>query len=584
MITMTYVFRERINMDKTIVFILMLIQSGRQQTQKNQTSDNIIIKNAVICSQHSMGHYYRINNPRNCKEKVVTSEHQCNIKAFAPKILQVPLKAHICTLKETRTEDTYYFWGEKISVEKLHRTYAPSEAECKQMVYERKLDGIGFLKQKGKNFASTNNKKEHNYQWCRTMSTSTKNAYWEEVTVFWDLTRGTLQSHLFTRTDCEFIKGSCKSPEGILIWKPDREQLCSYIQKKEFFDGKAIYYNNSSAKQKAIIIRELEMTIYDLRKPHHNVTTCFGNNTTKLSSETGFLFIITNCTLKEKRRNRRSVQTGSENPDFVATQMNFLSNQHNEDVETLHRNFNYILCQIQNEIQFNQKLLSQLYPSEVLSRYLKAPRDAAKYGDVIIEKTCKRASVALIRSLQLDNESYAIRPVAYYTIGNKSKIVQHKMGNVWQIGTVTTKLKTTGFVNFEVDNMQLTYLDSELVNNPLPVKRLSLTMEKIEYEQPEYDFEKSTLQFARVRDQSIQTMITNLEVLRKYENYDQQEDEGEQRDWESEATNLEWIPIKHPVWTVFITITNILSHLWAIVWTIIIIIILVKGCKRDGNK
>ena len=94
------------------------------------------------------------------------------------------------------------------------------------------------------------------------------------------------------------------------------------------------------------------------------------------------------------------------------------------------------------------------------------------------------------------------------------------MGNVLQIRTVTTKSKTTGFVNFEVDNMQLTYLDSELVNNPLPVKKLSLTMKKIAYEQPEYHFEKSTLQFARVKYQSIQTMLTNLEVLRKYENYD----------------------------------------------------------------
>ena len=126
--------------------------------------------------------------------------------------------------------------------------------------------------------------------------------------------------------------------------------------------------------------------------------------------------------VERKTQKKRSVQTGSETPNFVATQMNFLSNQHNEDVETLQRNFNYILCQVQNEIQFNQKLLSKLYPSEVLSRYLKVQRDAASYGDVIIEKTYKRASLTLIRSLQLNSESYAIRPVAYYTIRNKSKL------------------------------------------------------------------------------------------------------------------------------------------------------------------
>ena len=499
--------------------------------------------------------------------------------------MQIPIKAHICTMKEIRTKDTYYFWGEKISEEVLHRTYAPSGKQCEQMIHERKLDGIGYLKQRGPSFASTTNRKKHQYQWCQTTSTSTKNAYLEEITAYWDLTTGTIQSHLFTKTNCEYNKQICSSPEGTLIWNNNMEQLCSYTFKKEIFNGKATFYNNASdINKKAIIIPELEMAVYDLKIPHPNVTKCFDRNSTKLNSETGFLFIISNCTVTEGKRTKRSLDNEIGNPELMATQLNFVSNQHNKDIKILQQKFNYILCQMQNEIQFNQRLLSKLYPSEIMSRYLQAQREAASYGDVLIEKLCHKANLTLIKSLRMNNKSFALRPIAQYMTGNETKIVQHKMGNVWQMGVTKTDRETTGYVNYEINGKEISYLNSEMIREPLPIKGLSLTMRKIAIEQQIYDFEKSALQLQEIKDQSIQTMLTRLETLKLYGRDNHQEGELDQNEWEFDTTNSIWTPIKHPAWTIFTTVINLLSHLWAIVWTIIIIAVIVKLCNDKRSN
>ena len=215
------------------IFLGLLGQVFGQLPPENSVA-HAVIRDATICSPSAMNLYYKVKNPTPCVKKIIKSKHTCNIKAYAPKIFHIPVQAYICTLQDVVSDNTFYFWGEKISVDIAKETYAPTIAQCLQMEDERRLDGVGFLRESEEGFFQTDNKKNPWYRWCTKTSSITRNAFLERITAFWDITTNTIQSHLFGKTGCNFTERACSTAKSVLIWKNDYRQVCKQLEKKNF--------------------------------------------------------------------------------------------------------------------------------------------------------------------------------------------------------------------------------------------------------------------------------------------------------------------------------------------------------------
>ena len=274
-------------------------------------------------------------------------------------------------------------------------------------------------------------------------------------------------------------------------------------------------------------------------------------------------------------------ERSSEGPDFEATQLNFLEQKLQKQFKSLERRVDFALCQIQNEIQFGQGLLSKLFPSEILSRYAGRQVEAAVYGDVLIEKACKRGNVTLVNSLRLGNGTYAIRPIALYQWGNETRMVQFRTGNVWELGVeAKTRNAINSVATFQIGGVLFTYDNATLLEGAVPVNELSLSLSIGPVEQPVYDFEKSRTCLNRIEDQSYQTVQKHLENMQIYTKRDQ-----EGMDWRGSRERIGVIPGGPNVgWTIFMTCLGFLSHIWSVIWTALCIFVVVKSCRSRRRR
>ena len=357
-----------------------------------------------------------------------------------------------------------------------------------------------------------------------------------------------------------------------------------------YFSGKINLHKVSLSKIDKISIPELTTEFKNFVRVSDDIKRCFPN---KIIYQTVHDYVVVSDHCLPQNDIRLSNFTAHlKNLNQQSEQLNFLFDSLVEDIKNLEDKLDKMSCHLENEIQFNHKLLAKMFPSQILSKLVNRDAAAAITSNILSEFACTKVTLKVLPSLKFGGNKFAIRPLAHFSKDNTTQFVQWSSSEFWstKINEFTTK-PVNELLTFKIDNLVLSYKNMKLLQIPEKTKKLKFEFNNKKIKIPKFDFTAAEEVLAKTKHNeafsSIHVALTELrmkqEMLEATNNPigDPFSSARRVETYGSIVTPL--TKIHNPYLISLYWILHFLGNLYTIVLTIILIVIFCKACRTSPN-
>ena len=495
-----------------------------------------------------------------------------------------------------------YFLGEQV-LDKGDKIQKPTSlADCSEMIRNKNVKGIGRLTRIHPNIYATSNKFKPKYGWMREIKTVVSNVYLEYTHIYYDFFNGQIISGASLTSHCNFFQNYCILDNSILMWTASNFNLCSLLSSSHIFTGPSQLHYNTSGTLSKIEVKHLSMTFVDFGKAPTNIVSCLPDNPMTFITTEDFVISLNNCSLLNHKyppqpfpKSFNNVHPEAENHrmNFIMSEeVQFLYDNQVRQIQKLETELDFMQCQNNRHNQFQYRLLSKLYPSDILQFFLKRPAAAISSGNLLRELQCKTVSASLNPSLVIDQYRFATRPLAIWREGNTSQLIQYVTEQYWSttIGHYTSH-RTHGYSTFVINGNAYTYLNATLISQTVPINALHVSAFNLSVKFPDYNFNLPNvfLSHDAVSDDFSALAATVNELsLQSSIIHDNLFETTNPETYENSSSGTSYLSrlskIHNPFQIAFLQIMHLLSSAWALLLTIGAAIFIYKKCKTKKFK